>query len=217
VLLVLQQNNLLSDPPVLVPVPDVVGQSQASGTAELEGDLFVVAVATAYSSTVAAGDIISQDPAAAVEAPEGSTVTITVSLGEAPESSLGGVHKKRKRRKLFVEIDGQQFTVRSETEAAQLLQQARALAERSAEKAATTAESNVRRIARRTGSVPALKVKAPDIRVSPELKAESRAVIAEIDRLYKQAATIAELRILMEERLKKEAADEMEAELLLLL
>jgi hypothetical protein len=65
-------------------VPDVVGQSQASGTAELEGEGFVVAVATAFSSTVPAGDIISQSPTAGTEAAAGSTVTITVSLGDAP-------------------------------------------------------------------------------------------------------------------------------------
>jgi hypothetical protein len=138
---------------------------------------------------------------------------------EDDETTTGGIARKkpRKKRRMFVEIDGRQFAVSSQTEALHLLQQARALAERSAEKAATTAESNVRRIAKRTGSVAALKVKAPDISVSPELKAESQALIAEIDRLYKQAATIAELRVLMDERLKKEAADEMEAELLLLL
>jgi hypothetical protein len=138
---------------------------------------------------------------------------------EDDETALGGIARKkpRKKRRMFVEIDGNQFPVNSASEAAQLLSQARALAEMKAEQSAATAETNVRRIARRTGSVPSLKVKAPDIRVSPELKAESRAVIAEIDRLYKQAATIAELRVLMEERLRKEAEAEMEAELLLLL
>jgi hypothetical protein len=84
---------------------------------------------------------------------------------EDDETTTGGIARKkpRKKRRMFVEIDGRQFSV------------------------------------------------------SPELKAESQALIAEIDRLYKQAATIAELRVLMDERLKKEAADEMEAELLLLL
>lgn len=65
-------------------VPDVVGETQAAGTAALEGDGFVVAVQTAYSSAVQAGEIISQDPAGGVEAASGSTVTITVSLGETP-------------------------------------------------------------------------------------------------------------------------------------
>jgi hypothetical protein len=66
-------------------IPDVVGETQASGTATLEGEGFVVAVQTAYSSTVPAGEIISQAPTAGTEAAEGSSVTITVSLGEAPE------------------------------------------------------------------------------------------------------------------------------------
>jgi hypothetical protein len=68
-----------------VPVPDVVGETQAAGTAELEADGFVVAVATAYSSVVAAGTIISQDPVAGSTPGTGATVTITVSLGEAPQ------------------------------------------------------------------------------------------------------------------------------------
>ncbi len=66
------------------PVPDVVGETQAAGTAILEGDGFVVAVVTAYSSVVAAGLIISQDPIAGSTPGTGATVTITVSLGDAP-------------------------------------------------------------------------------------------------------------------------------------
>lgn len=112
-LLLLQQNMLLGDAPTLVPVPDVVGETQAAGTATLEGDLFVVAVATAYSSTVAAGLIISTSPAAGVEAVEGSTVTITVSLGEAPvqDTQSGGgwwpdyEHVRRAREKRRREIE----------------------------------------------------------------------------------------------------------------
>ena len=80
-LLALQQNLLLGEVPTLVEVPDVVGQSQASGTTELEGEGFDVAVSTAYSDVVAAGTIISQSPTAGSDAIEGSTVTITVSLG----------------------------------------------------------------------------------------------------------------------------------------
>jgi hypothetical protein len=73
-------------------VPDVVGQSQEEGTSALEGEGFVVAVETAHSSTVPAGQIISQSPAAGLEISSGSTVTITVSLGEAKaeESFAGG-------------------------------------------------------------------------------------------------------------------------------
>jgi beta-lactam-binding protein with PASTA domain len=84
-------------------VPDVVGQSQAAGTAVLEGDGFAVAIVTAYSSVVPAGDIISQAPAAGIEVAVGSTVTITVSLGEAPVDDDGffeAYAQQRKRREL---------------------------------------------------------------------------------------------------------------------
>lgn len=64
-------------------VPDVVGQSEASATAELEGAGFVVEVISGYSATVPLGDVASQAPAAGASADEGSTVTITVSLGPA--------------------------------------------------------------------------------------------------------------------------------------
>lgn len=81
-LLPLLLNNLLGGS--TTPVPDVVGDSQALGTATLEGAGFVVAVDTAYSDAVAVGDIISQSPAAGVEYIDGGTVTITVSLGPDP-------------------------------------------------------------------------------------------------------------------------------------
>lgn len=63
-------------------VPDVVGQTQADGTLEIETDGFVVVVVTAASSTVAEGLIISQSPEGGASAPAGSTVTITVSTGD---------------------------------------------------------------------------------------------------------------------------------------
>lgn len=63
-------------------VPDVVGQTQADGTLELEGAGFVVVVVTAASSTVAEGLIISQSPEGGASAPACSTVTITVSTGD---------------------------------------------------------------------------------------------------------------------------------------
>lgn len=78
--------HLYSGIPALAPVtvPDVVGQTEASGTTELEGVGFVVAVTYESSETVAAGLIVSQSPAAGSEATYGSTVTIVVSTGPAP-------------------------------------------------------------------------------------------------------------------------------------
>lgn len=82
----------------LITVPDVVGDDQATGTATLEGDGFVVAVVLAFSSIVAAGDIISQDPAAGSDEPLGSTVTITVSLGDAPDATSRNYYMTMQRQ-----------------------------------------------------------------------------------------------------------------------
>lgn len=77
--------------PVLVPDVDDPGTTQAAATAAIEGVGLVVAVVTAYSATVPAGEVISQDPAAGSSVAPGSTVTITVSLGPEPvEANEGG-------------------------------------------------------------------------------------------------------------------------------
>jgi serine/threonine-protein kinase len=59
-------------------VPNVVGQSQASATSTLTGAGFKVKVSKQESSTVTAGDVISQSPSASSQATKGSTVTITI-------------------------------------------------------------------------------------------------------------------------------------------
>lgn len=130
-LLALQLNNLLAGAPVTV--PDVVGDDQATGTATLEGDGFVVVVATAYSSTVAAGLIISQAPTAGSSAAEGSSVTITVSLGAQPASDTGSAgfsnwydilenqrRRKEKRKKEDEEVL-EQLETKVDREIAQLI------------------------------------------------------------------------------------------------
>jgi hypothetical protein len=197
-LLVLQQNMLLGEEADLVPVPDVLGQSEASATAELAGEGFAVAVDHAKSNSVAAGLVMSQNPAGGTEALSGSTVYITISLG--PETGAGS--NKKRRRRYVVEIDGQSFEVRSQSEAIELLQRARAIAERQAEQRAEVAEQNVARIARRTGVVPQLKVKTPEIVASPEL--DVGPLIEDIQRLYKKAGEIAELRLLLMKQLNDE-------------
>lgn len=136
-----------ANPPVTV--PDVVGQTQAAGTTTLEAALFVVSVATAYSSTVPAGTIISQDPAGGASAPGGSTVTITVSLGDAPApppstAVTGGgflyayelhraARRKRKREQEEREEEAQALQDKVDAEIALLLAQQEAETERKAE------------------------------------------------------------------------------------
>jgi serine/threonine-protein kinase len=64
-----------------VGVPDVLGQSESSATAELEAAGFEVSVTEASSDTVSEGLVSAQSPSAGTEVAKGSTVTITISTG----------------------------------------------------------------------------------------------------------------------------------------
>jgi hypothetical protein len=71
-------------------VPDVVGETQAQATIDIEALGLTVSVSTAYSSSVAAGLVISQNPTGGSSVAPGSDVAIVVSLGEAPATGGGG-------------------------------------------------------------------------------------------------------------------------------
>ncbi len=79
----------------LAEVPNVVGETEAAGTATLEGAGFVVAVSPEYSDTVSIGDIISQTPNGGTDAELGSVVVIFVSMG----ASVGADFMSRMRRR----------------------------------------------------------------------------------------------------------------------
>ncbi len=61
-----------------VKVPDVTGQPQATATSKLSKAGFVVTTITQTSSTVTAGDVISQNPVANTAVAPGSAVTLTI-------------------------------------------------------------------------------------------------------------------------------------------
>jgi eukaryotic-like serine/threonine-protein kinase len=65
----------------LIPVPDVLEQSEDSARAELETAGFQVEVVEAPSSSTPAGLVSAQSPDPGVEAARGSTVQITISTG----------------------------------------------------------------------------------------------------------------------------------------
>lgn len=66
-----------------VPVPDVIGKSEAEAEQLLQDAGFKVTQSEAqYSDDVAAGNVISTDPQPGTKADEGSTVRIVVSLGK---------------------------------------------------------------------------------------------------------------------------------------
>lgn len=69
-------------------VPDVTGSTQASATAALKSAGLAVAVSDDYSSTVASGNVISQNPSAGTSVAAGTTVGIVVSKGAKPVSQV---------------------------------------------------------------------------------------------------------------------------------
>src|SRR5437016_8920472 len=71
-------------PPAPVPVPNVVGQTQAAATSAITGAGLTVGTVTMQSSTtVPSGNVISESPAAGTSVAKGSAVNLVVSSGPA--------------------------------------------------------------------------------------------------------------------------------------
>lgn len=130
-----------------VTVPDVVGQTQANGTTAIQAVGLTVSAQTAYSSVVAAGLIISQDPVGGTSVAAGSAVTIVVSLGDQPVASQpsggGGLiydyeremSRRRRERKRRQELEEESERIEEDTtrEIARILREQEAQAARRAE------------------------------------------------------------------------------------
>jgi serine/threonine-protein kinase len=76
---------VIAKAPPTANVPNVVNQPQQTATGALRGAGFKVTVSKQLSSTVPAGDVISQSPSANSSATKGSTVTIVVA--KAPKKT----------------------------------------------------------------------------------------------------------------------------------
>jgi hypothetical protein len=75
-------------PPAVVLVPNVVTQTQSAAQSMItSAGLVVGTISQAYSSTVAAGRVISQNPVGGSTAVVGAAVNLTISQGPAPGSS----------------------------------------------------------------------------------------------------------------------------------
>jgi hypothetical protein len=126
----------------------------------------------------------------------------------APEPTTTPAGRKSRHR-FFVTVDGQDFEVRNAAEALQLLERARALAEKAAEAKAKRVEAKA---ARATKPRP-VRIEAPKITASPELELDLAPIRQDIARIYDNAALIAELRVLLARAIEE---DEEEALLLLM-
>ncbi|MEW6552945.1 MAG: PBP1A family penicillin-binding protein [Actinomycetota bacterium] len=74
-----------------VTVPGVAGMTEAGAVAAIRGAGLNPSVNYAYSSVVARGIVITQSPLAGTSVVTGSSVSITVSQGSSPQSSVPGV------------------------------------------------------------------------------------------------------------------------------
>jgi hypothetical protein len=81
---------VVSTGPATVSVPNVVGDTQAAASTAITGaGLTVGAVTNQSSSTVASGEVISENPAAATSVASGSAVALLISTGP-PTFTVGG-------------------------------------------------------------------------------------------------------------------------------
>ncbi|MFH5835461.1 PASTA domain-containing protein [Proteiniclasticum sp. C24MP] len=69
-------------------VPSVIGKTQAQAEKAIKDAGLLVKVRESYSNEVMKGNVISSDTAAGREVKEGSTVTITVSIGKEPSQQV---------------------------------------------------------------------------------------------------------------------------------
>jgi len=79
--------NLHKAPP-MVKIPNVIGMNVDQAQAALTGAGFTVAVNSAPASGIPSNQVTSQSPAEESEAPQGSTVTLTISAGPDPNIKL---------------------------------------------------------------------------------------------------------------------------------
>jgi hypothetical protein len=145
----------------------------------------------------------------------GTFVPPPVTTGITP----AGSGKRERQRRIIVEIDGEEFTVRSEAEAQALLNQAHELARGQAQVAAKSALNRARKIKRKTGGLrlPTLEVAIPEIRLrtpDPAIAEMVQAAQRAMDEIYLREAQIVEMTYLA--RIELDAQDDEDVITLLL-
>jgi hypothetical protein len=113
----------------------------------------------------------------------------------------------RKRKRYYVEIDGQPFHVADAQEAQALLTRAKELASKAAERQA-------QQIVQSRPKSTRIELPAPTITVSPELEVDTRPLRNQLVKIYRDTSVDVELRLLLELQQRLEDDD---AEAILLL
>lgn len=105
---------VVSAGPDLVAVPNVVGSTQQRAAAQLRGQGFAMAVEAA-NSEAGVGEVIAQSPAAGEDAPPGSVITLTVSIGPVPAVVPSVFGMSEERAVGLLEGQGFEVDIRRET------------------------------------------------------------------------------------------------------
>lgn len=188
---------------------DALGNLAATGSLSITGAADLIGLGTNDISAAGSLSIIGSAALTAIgELFAAGSIVITgaAQLTGAAERSLGGGRRKLRRR-LFVDIDGQSFPVTSVAEAYAILESARTLAE---QQAAIVARKAVRRALRKQQAPQPI---LPVIVVPQEFRTELQPLREQILALYQQALTDEEIRI----RLERNARAEDEEDVLSLL
>jgi len=135
----------------------------------------------------------------------------TVIGAVVPPVITGSTPAGRPRRRYYVEVDGVRFDVVNSEQARQILERAKTLAREAAEQSAKILERTHRYT---TETIAPVKMDAPRVTASPELRLPLKSVRRSINKIYREKSVIVELRMWLEleQRLME---DEDEAMLLL--
>lgn len=124
-----------------------------------------------------------------------------VAPAPAPATVTPAGRAKSTKRRYFVEIDGQRFTVADVEEARQILQRAKALA-------VQVAEEQAERVERAVSLGKVAKVQVPQVKASPELAEVVYPYRKAIQAAYRDAANTAEIRALMALKMLQDDEDD---------
>lgn len=170
-------------------------------TGALAADAATVAGSAAHLTLHTTSGALSSDPATmagvAVHSGAGATAPMT-----------GAGRPSRSRRPRVVEIDGEDFIVNSEEEAAALLDQARETAKERAATAIKRAAAAERRPVRKVLADARRLLEVPDIAASDDLMQLAQQAQADIESIYTSALASVEIAALLARRQREEEDDE---------
>jgi hypothetical protein len=181
-----------------------VANHQSSGALSAQ-DATVTGTAAHVGIHATSGALVADSATVSGVAQNGTAVASVPSTG-------AGRPRKTRKRKVIVTIDGEDFTVSSEAEAVELLESAKAEAEKKAEEVTTKAVAATNRPKRKILADVRKALTTPEIAVSKAVQPAADKIQSEIAKIYADALRAVEIATLM-----RRQADEQDDEDILLM